>query len=128
MIQIRNGVFETNSSSTHSITMCMESDYDKWIAGELYWDRWNEKLVSKDTVDKFIKEAKNDFREENPEYIEGDKDWECRFEDYLYYDKDFAYYSYDEYCDRIEYETYVDTFTTPSGEKVVSFGYYGEDC
>ena len=28
--QIRRGTFETNSSSTHVIVMCMESDYDKW--------------------------------------------------------------------------------------------------
>lgn len=34
---IRNGVFETNSSSTHSITMCMKSDYEKWKNGELYY-------------------------------------------------------------------------------------------
>ena len=27
--QIRRGVFETNSSSVHSLTMCMESDYDR---------------------------------------------------------------------------------------------------
>ena len=32
--QIRRGVFETNSSSTHSITMCMKSDYDRWSNGE----------------------------------------------------------------------------------------------
>ena len=51
MKQIRHGVFETNSSSTHSITMCMKSDYDKWVNGELYWDRWGCKLVSKDVVD-----------------------------------------------------------------------------
>ena len=29
MKTIRIGTFETNSSSTHSITMCMESDYEK---------------------------------------------------------------------------------------------------
>lgn len=29
--QVRNGVFETNSSSTHSITMMMMmKDYDRW--------------------------------------------------------------------------------------------------
>ena len=33
--QIRKGVFETNSSSTHSLTMCLKSDYDKWANGEL---------------------------------------------------------------------------------------------
>ena len=44
--QIRRGVFETNSSSVHSLTMCMESDFNKWVAGELVWDRWEEELVS----------------------------------------------------------------------------------
>ncbi len=36
MKQTRYGVFETNSSSTHSITMCMKDDYDKWANGEVY--------------------------------------------------------------------------------------------
>ena len=36
MIQIRNGVFETNSSSTHSLVMCMKNDYDKWANREVY--------------------------------------------------------------------------------------------
>lgn len=30
MQTLRRGVFETNSSSTHSITMCLESEYEKW--------------------------------------------------------------------------------------------------
>lgn len=29
MIRVRQNTFETNSSSTHSITMCTESDYMK---------------------------------------------------------------------------------------------------
>ena len=49
--QIRRGVFETNSSSVHSITMCMKSDYDRWVNGELYWDRWNRCFVSKKVVE-----------------------------------------------------------------------------
>ena len=31
---IRRNVFETSSSSTHSITICDESDSDKWVKGE----------------------------------------------------------------------------------------------
>lgn len=31
--QIIRGVFETNSSSCHSLTMCTQSDYDKWKDG-----------------------------------------------------------------------------------------------
>jgi hypothetical protein len=34
--QIRRGVFETNSSSTHSLTMMMKSDYERWEKEGLY--------------------------------------------------------------------------------------------
>ena len=43
--QIRRGVFETNSSSVHSLTMCLQSEFDKWVAGELIFDDWREELV-----------------------------------------------------------------------------------
>lgn len=45
MIQIRTGVFETNSSSVHSLTIVTAEDYRKWGDGELSFDRWEEKLV-----------------------------------------------------------------------------------
>ena len=38
-MQIRRGVFETNSSSVHSIAMCTGSDFDRWTNGELlFWE------------------------------------------------------------------------------------------
>ena len=37
MIQIRKNVFETNSSSTHSLVMAVKSEFDKWEAGEYYY-------------------------------------------------------------------------------------------
>lgn len=95
MRQVRRGVFETNSSSVHSITMCMKSDYDKWVNGELYWDRWGDQFVTQDVVDKA------DYKGQ--------------------------YYSYKKYCEDIEYEDFYDEFITPSGETVISFGYYGTD-
>lgn len=33
---IRNGIFETNSSSTHSLVLCTKEKYDKWQRGELF--------------------------------------------------------------------------------------------
>lgn len=95
MRQVRRSVFETNSSSVHSITMCMKSDYDKWVNGELYWDFYNDQLVTQDVVDK--------------------SDYQGR------------YYSYKKYCAKIEHEEFYDEFTTPGGDTVVSFGYYGTD-
>ena len=34
--QIRRGTFETNSSSVHSLTMCTQSDYDRWKMENLF--------------------------------------------------------------------------------------------
>ncbi len=38
--QIRHGVFETNSSSTHSLIICTEEDFEAFRRGEkiLHWD------------------------------------------------------------------------------------------
>lgn len=121
MKTIRQGCFETNSSSTHSLTMCMESDYKKWKNGEMYWNRWNDELVSKETVEE-------EFLKENTGVSKEDPDFKDKLEEYLN-DDDKTYYTYEEFndYDYIEYETFEDTFETPQGEKVVSFGYYGEN-
>ena len=101
MRQIRRNVFETNSSSTHSITMCMKSEFDKWIDGELVWNRCSDKLVP---ITPNVKISMDN--------------------------KDGCYLTYDQFTDYdyiFGFETFQDYYTTPSGEKVVSFGYYGYD-
>ena len=98
--QIRRGVFETNSSSVHSITMCTNSDYEKWENGELVWDRWNCELVP------ITDEIQMSMDDDEREYLTLDQ-----FNDYDY----------------IEYETFHQTFKHANGEKVVAFGYYGEN-
>ena len=127
MKTIRIGTFETNSSSTHSITMCMESDYEKWKNGEMYWHRWNDELVSKEEVEKEMAKLREEFIADNPDFDENNEEWKEKLEQYINEDK--MYYTYEEFndYDYIEYETFVDTFETPQGEKVVSFGYYGSD-
>lgn len=119
---IRRGTFETNSSSTHSITMCKESDFNKWKNGEMYWDRWNESLVSKEEVEKEMAKLKEEFISEHPDYDKDDIDWEEQLEDYLNSDKE--YYTYEEFndYDYMEYETFEDSY-----DGVVAFGYYGMD-
>lgn len=127
MRTVRRGTFETNSSSTHSITMCMESDYEKWKNGEMYWHRWNDELVSKEEVEKEMAKLREEFIADNPDFDENNEEWKEELEQYINEDK--MYYTYEEFNDYnyIEYETFVDTFETPQGEKVVSFGYYGSD-
>lgn len=86
MKQIRQGVFETNSSSTHSLTICTEEDYNKFINGQLMYDCG--------------------------ELVEPDEDNEelCNIDNFSY-----------------DYEIFEEHFTTPSGDNMVAFGYYGHD-
>ena len=54
---IRRGVFETNSSSTHSITMCSKEDYDKWKHGNLFIDTWGNKFVKSPEEAEYSRDA-----------------------------------------------------------------------
>ena len=127
MKTVRRGTFETNSSSTHSITMCMESDYEKWKNGEMYWHRWNDELVSKEEVEKEMAKLREEFIADNPDFDENNEEWKEKLEQYINEDK--MYYTYEEFndYDYIEYETFVDKYNTPNGDTVVAFGYYGQD-
>ena len=42
--QIRRGVFETNSSSVHSLTMCSGEEYKKWENGEILYWKWGNRF------------------------------------------------------------------------------------
>lgn len=121
MISVRKGVFETNSSSTHSLTMCTESDYDKWKKGELLFHRWKDEFITIDEYKKIYEEEKKKYFEKYPNETEED------FENY--YNDDKECYSFDEYWDyfEYEYETFKEDYVTSNGEKVIAFGYYGYD-
>ena len=58
-IQIRPGVFETNSSSTHSLVICTKEQYEKWKNGDLLWNGWDDKFITKEEVEE--KELEDDI-------------------------------------------------------------------
>ena len=119
-VQIRRGVFETNSSMTHALTLCTADDFYKWQEGEMYWNRWNECLEPVEKVDKYLEETYNDYKNEYPnDYTEDTYDDEFRY--------DNGYTTYEEYKEMEYMETFSDSFTTPKGETVYAFGYYGHD-
>ena len=51
MKQIRTGLFETNSSSTHVLTMCSDEEYKAWLDGKLLYGIMEESLVNYDNKD-----------------------------------------------------------------------------
>lgn len=117
MIQIRRGVFETNSSSTHSITMCTNDTYERWKNGELFFAVYDGCFLTREEViaelrdNKYYKGPDPDTLK--PEDVKGATDGEI--------------ITYEQWCERDYMEGYEKRFTTPGGETVVAFGEYGYD-
>jgi hypothetical protein len=111
--QVRLNVFETNSSMTHSLTMCTDSEYKMWQNGELYLHRWEDYFVSAKKVDNKLKK---DWEENKEEYDS--------YEDFL---KENEYYTYNSFWQNEWLETFDEKYTTPNGEIIHAFGLYGHD-
>ena len=116
---IRRGVFETNSSSTHSITIVSKEDYDKWDKGELLLAD-GDSLVTKEEAVAELKEDKW-FNKNNPDFDFTDKD---EVNDAL---SENDYKTSEQYFEDEYLETFESNFTTKNGDKVVAFGKYGTD-
>lgn len=134
--QIRCGVFETNSSSTHSLTMCSEEKFDSWKRGEILFQEWgSEKFVSVNNLtDNDKKRAAKDYEENKDEF---QKDWKDLSEGakQKYYTKyakendiiDEDAKTYEQYMDDEYLETFAQRYTSENGDKIVAFGKYGYD-
>lgn len=138
--QIRRGVFETNSSSTHSLTICTKEEYDKWERGEVLFSRWHDKFVELENVDltdEDIDEIVNEYNKKKQKYW---KNWEelsneekeelysAKLKEKIEYKKDCdELVTCEEYFDDEYLEVFEEHYTTPNGEKIVVFGKYGYD-
>lgn len=130
--QIRRGVFETNSSSVHSLTMCNKKDYKKWDDEGLFlftgsgWSYPEDNNPLKNHF--YTKEEAIAFEKLSKYPPSDDFDWndEDSVMEMLHDDEwyDSEYY-WNRYCN--EYETFEDTYKTENGEEVIAFGYYGHD-
>ena len=120
--QIRQGVFETNSSSVHSITMCTENEFDDWKNGKVYRnDGWWYDTTS------HLKDKAFLTYDEAMELIKT-KSWYKPIEEDDDVDeilREYEIYSYENWGDY--YETDITHYTTPNGEKIVAVCYYGHD-
>jgi len=90
---IRYGVFETNSSSVHSLCVCNEEEYKKFKKRDLVLDTYESKLISRpEDFEKY--NVFGEEIEEEPRYIEYNYAPDAKL-----------------------------NFTTPSGDKMVAFCY-----
>lgn len=120
--QIRRGVFETNSSSTHSITMCSGEEYDKWCSGNLLFWVGKKKFGTKEDI---IEELKELTRWGNS-LMYPDVNWDDDSVVADIFDSEEIQTS-DEFFDDEYLETFEETYHTSNGEEVVAFGKFGYD-
>ena len=122
MIQIREGVFETNSSSTHSICMCLKSEYEAWRNGDVIYDSYREKLITADELREYVNLS--DWYEHLREKASGLTDRELlRFIS----EEDGGRFQSHEAWPNSDFENYYEEYTTPNGEAIVAFGEFGYD-
>ena len=121
MIQIRNSIFETNSSSVHSLTMCTADEYERWCNGELYYTpyRRDKKFFTHEEAEELIREIRRKYC---PNLIDDPITNEDFINNDLYLIKHYLE-TYARY-----FETFEKSYTTPGGEKIIAFGYFGDDC
>lgn len=103
---VRRGIFETNSSMSHSLVIATKEDMKKWESGKLFYDWRKKQLVTKEEMERVINNPDNfydrsDF-ESYDEFITGGEDW----------------YSF---------ETSGGTYTTPNGEELEWVAAYGRN-
>ena len=132
--QVRCGVFETNSSSTHSLVICSEEEFEAWERGELLFQEYgSENFISVTSLSDHNKQmAEEDYEERKDEF---QKDWKdlskkAKQKYYAKYAKENDIIDedakiYEEYMHGGELETFVQRYTSKSGDKIVAFGKYG---
>lgn len=122
MIQVRENVFETNSSSTHSLVMCTDSEYAKWAKGEVYYCEYfpykADKSLEKESNFYTEEEAKTVCKSAGIDWDEDEDGYSERIEHFV---------TLDEFCDTdyLEVEEY--SYTTPKGEKIQAVAKFGYD-
>lgn len=108
MIQIRQNVFETNSSSTHSLVISTEDEFSRFSKGELVYCQYNNgpfksgKFYSKSEVDAYAEEHEDEFDE-------------------------YDFQTCDDIFENEYLEVFEEHFTTPHGDQMVAFGNFGYD-
>lgn len=148
ILQVRQGVFETNSSSTHTLTICTKEDYEDWEHGDKFWldNDWGKLQTSKSFVtSEELEELTEKYNEEKQKRIDaGDKyakvldidkvlnerrDYDSWNDSYWDTERSSlkAYTMDDWYARNGDLETYERSFTSPSGDEMVAFGAFGYD-
>lgn len=139
MIQIRPGVFETNSSSTHSLNICKKSDYLEWVnnpdivyVGESWRfgpSEFNDRefVTRQEIVDRAIAYNRENGDCKYPETIE---EWFKEADDWWRINEavENEIYTFEDWNQNNEdLTTFEYSYTSEHGDEIEVFGAYGYD-
>ena len=142
MIKVRGPMFETNSSSTHSLIVCEEPEYESLKSGEAFIDTWEDTIVPRTLVIKELWQEVQDDMEFVCNLLKDEGisapapitlEWLQQADDYVFIPLlneilDGRYKPMWYYFESAELEGYSETYTTSHGDVVHMFGLYGRDC
>ena len=69
MYQIRQGVFETNSSSTHSLCICTKKEYEDFKDGKLSFNHYRDRLEDCNIPSNYMNRAKEYYAKNKPRFM-----------------------------------------------------------
>ena len=110
MKTIRKGVFETNSSSTHSICICTDEELEAWQNNEIFWNYGND-FITKEELINHCRQL--DIPDTDEEIIE----------DIIRNPREYDVETYESFGE--DYEIDSTDYLTPKGEHINIFCYYG---
>lgn len=122
---IRLGVFETNSSSTHTMVIMPEEDFEKWKSGEILRFKWDDTFVSKEEAEEIINKLKVDYAKEYKVNVDNIEVYDLSDDDNYYEKVPLAYKDFDDW---MNLEGDINHYKTKGGEDLVILCWYGYDC
>ena len=144
MIEIRNKVFETNSSMTHTLVICKEDNYNAWINGKLMFKFDGEQFLDAENARKenakVLRERLKWYKDNGLEYRADKFNDEIiskyengavkdRWALFSRWDIDNFFITYDQFTDYVWNNNLelVGETSNVDGVKMTVFGYYGND-
>lgn len=121
---IRLGVFETNSSSTHTMVIMPEEDFEKWKNGEILRFKWDDTFVSKEEAEEIIDKLKVDYAKEYKVDVDDIEVYDLSDDDNYYEKIPLAYEDFDDW---MNLEGDIHHCKTKGGEDLVILCWYGYD-
>lgn len=129
--QIRRNVFETNSSSTHSLIICSKKDIEDWKENRIVYDTFREKFVVMEISEEDKKAAEKEYNNASDLFW---KDWnelsnKEKHSWYLMYFKKhsstgYGLQTYEEYTASGYSSTKEKTYITEHGEEITAISKY----